>query len=393
MMRWWLDRGVDGFRMDVINLISKNPELPDGPAASGAITGDGFAHYANGPRLHEFLQEMHREVFAGRDGEFLTVGEMPGVTADEAARFTDPSRRELDMVFHFEHVTLDHDGSKFVPRVLDLRELKATLGRWQRVLGEVGWNSLYWSNHDQPRIVSRFGDDREHWARSATMLATVLHLHRGTPYVYQGEELGMTNASFSRIEDFHDVESLNHYAVAVAAGRAPAEVLAGIKAMGRDNARTPMQWDSSPAAGFTSGTPWLPVNPNHSWLNAAAQYDDPQSVFNHYRKLIELRHRDDVVVDGDFTMLLTDDPHIYAFTRCRGDRELLVLGNFTGEWQPIDVSADWVGCRLLLANYADGPIPDGAAVPALRPWEARVYERIWGGSVSDVDTNLPQMAE
>jgi oligo-1,6-glucosidase len=211
MMRWWLDRGVDGFRMDVINLISKDTALPDGPAAEGDL-GDGFAAYANGPRLHEFLREMRREVFADRVGEFLTVGEMPGVTAEQAALFTDPARGELDMVFHFEHVTLDHDGSKFAPRALDLRELKSTLARWQRVLGEVGWNSLYWSNHDQPRIVSRFGDDRAHWARSATMLATVLHLHRGTPYVYQGEELGMTNAPFNVIEDFRDIESLNHYA-------------------------------------------------------------------------------------------------------------------------------------------------------------------------------------
>ncbi len=320
MMRWWLDRGVDGFRMDVINLISKSTDLPDGVVRPGAVHGDGFAHYANGPRLHELLREMHDEVFAGRDGEFLTVGEMPGVTAEEAARFTDPNRRELDMVFHFEHVTLDHDGSKFLPRGLDLRELKSTLGRWQTVLGEVGWNSLYWSNHDQPRIVSRFGDDREHWARSATMLATVLHLHRGTPYVYQGEELGMTNAPFAGVEDVHDVESLNHYAVAVAAGQHPRDVLAGIRAMGRDNARTPMQWDGGPAAGFTTGVPWLAVNPNHTWLNAAAQYDEPTSVFNYYRTLIDLRHRDDVVVDGDFTMLLPDDPYVYAFTRRRAER-------------------------------------------------------------------------
>jgi oligo-1,6-glucosidase len=375
LMRWWLDRGVDGFRMDVINMISKNPALPDGPAAPGALLGDGFAHYANGPRLHEFLQEMHREVFAGRDGRLLTVGEMPGVTAEEAALFTDPRRGELDMVFQFEHVSLDHDWSKFAPRPLDLRELKTTLGRWQRVLGEVGWNSLYWSNHDQPRIVSRFGDDREHWALSATMLATVLHLQRGTPYVYQGEELGMTNAPFADIEEFQDVETLGHYAVAVAAGRAPAEVLAGIRAMGRDNARTPMQWNASRAAGFTAGVPWLPVNPNHTWLNAAAQYDDPHSVFNHYRKLIELRHRDAVVVDGDFTMLLEDDEHVYAFARRLGDRELLVLGNFTGQVRPVDIAREWDGASLLLGNYADPAAEGDDAVPALRPWEARVYER------------------
>ena len=243
------------------------------------------------------------------------------------------------------------------------------------VLGEVGWNSLYWSNHDQPRIVSRFGDDREHWSLSATMLATVLHLQRGTPYVYQGEELGMTNAPFAGIEDFQDVETLSHYAVAVAAGRTPADVLAGIRAMGRDNARTPMQWDGGNAAGFTAGMPWLPVNPNYTWLNAAAQYDDPHSVFNHYRKLIELRHHDAVVVDGDFTMLLEDDEHVYAFTRRLGARQLLVLGNFTGEPRPVDIARDWHGASLLLGNYADEPTAGDDAVPALRPWEARVYER------------------
>ena len=247
-----------GLRADALVARSRRRRVPhgrhqhdlQGPGAArrrpppGALLGDGFAHYANGPRLHEFLQEMHREVFAGRDGQLLTVGEMPGVTADEAALFTDPRGGELDMVFHFEHVSLDHDWSKFAPRPLDLRELKATLGRWQQVLGEVGWNSLYWSNHDQPRIVSRFGDDREHWSRSATMLATVLHLQRGTPYVYQGEELGMTNAPFADIEDFQDVETLGHYAVAVAAGRAPDRGARRDPAMGRDNARTPMQWDA-----------------------------------------------------------------------------------------------------------------------------------------------------
>lgn len=271
MMNWWLDRGVDGFRMDVINLISKDPALPD------------RTHHGAGPRIHEFLQEMHREVFAGRPERLLTVGEMPGVTVEEARLFTDPARAEVDMVFQFEHVGLDHGDGKFDVTPLNLLDLKASLGRWQDGLAGTGWNSLYWNNHDQPRVVSRFGDDGPaHRVRSATMLATVLHLHRGTPYVYQGEELGMTNALFTSIGDFRDIESLNHYAEAVDGGADPARVLAGLRAMGRDNARTPMQWDASPHAGFTSGTPWIPVNPNHTEVNAAAAYDDPASVFHHY---------------------------------------------------------------------------------------------------------------
>ena len=235
MMRWWLDRGVDGFRMDVINLISKDPALPDAPG------GDGSPHYMCGPRIHEFLQEMHREVFAGRDG-LLTVGEMPGVTLENAKLFTDPARGEVDMVFQFEHVRLDQGASKWDVHPLKLRDLKRSLGRWQEGLAEIGWNSLYWNNHDQPRVVSRFGDGSP---EAAKMLGTVLHLHRGTPYVYQGEELGMTNFPFASIEEFRDIESLNHYAEAGAGVARRA-----CKAMGRDNARTPMQWDASRARGL-----------------------------------------------------------------------------------------------------------------------------------------------
>ena len=217
-------------------------------------------------------------------------------------------------------------------RPLRLTDLKASFGRWQEGLAETGWNSLYWNNHDQPRVVSRFGDDGpEHRVRSAKMLATVLHLHRGTPYVYQGEELGMTNARFDRIEAFRDIESLNHHAEAVARGDAEDAVLAGLRTMGRDNARTPMQWDASEHAGFTSGEPWIPVNPNFTEINAEAAVADPDSVFHHYRRLIELRHDEPVVAHGDFTMLLPDDERVYAFTRRLGDVELLVLGNFTGD--------------------------------------------------------------
>jgi oligo-1,6-glucosidase len=358
MMRWWLDRGVDGFRMDVINMISKAPGLPDGTDA-----------YMRGPRLHEFLQEMHREVFEGRDAELLTVGEMPGVTVDEAVLFTDPARRELDMVFQFEHVNLDQGETKWDVRPLDLRDLKASLGRWQVGLADRGWNSLYWNNHDQPRAVSRFGDDGEHRARSAKLLATVLHLHRGTPYVYQGEELGMTNAPFDDIRAFRDVEALNHYAEAVAGGADPDAVLASLRTMARDNARTPMQWDASEHAGFTTGTPWIPVNPNHREINAQAERADPDSVFHHYRRLIALRHEEPAVADGDFTMLLDDDPRIYAFTRRLEDVELLVVANFGRE--PAEAAIEgWDGAEVVLSNVDD---PSGPRT--LAPWEATVYRR------------------
>jgi len=374
MMRWWLDRGVDGFRMDVINMISKDTSLPDGvPFAAGGL-GNGWPHFVCGPRNHEFLAEMNREVFSDgrfKDRPLLTVAEMPGVTLEQAVEFTAPERREVDMVFQFEHVNLDQGASKWDIRPFHLRDLKATFGRWQAGLAEVGWNSLYWNNHDQPRVVSRYGDDGPYRVRSATMLGTVLHLHRGTPYVYQGEELGMTNAPFTSIDDFRDIESINHYKEAVAAGQDPAAVLAALRFMSRDNARTPMQWDDSPNAGFTTGTPWLAVNPNHKDINAAAAVADPDSVFHHYRKLIELRHTEPVVAHGDFTMLLPNDEHVYAFTRSLDGVELLTLGNFTGRSIPVDLPG-WAGEKLLLGNYPpDGN--DGGIV--LRPWEARVYRR------------------
>jgi oligo-1,6-glucosidase len=370
MMRWWLDRGVDGFRMDVINMISKDPALPDGHVIGGGPYADGSPHYAHGPRIHEFLQEMHREVFGDRPDRLLTVGEMPGVTVDEARLFTDPGRGEVDMVFQFEQ-----GASKWDVRPLDLRHLKAVLGRWQAGLADVGWNSLYWNNHDQPRVVSRFGDDGAHRVRAAKLLGTVLHLHRGTPYVYMGEELGMTNFPFSGIDDFRDIESLNHYAEAVAAGDPPEHVLAALRAMSRDNARTPMQWDDTERAGFTAGTPWMAVNPNRVEVNARAARGDPDSVFHHYRRLIELRHDEPAVAHGDFTMLLADHETVYAFTRRHAGTELLVLANVSGAAVTVTVpgGADWGHAELAIGNV---PAPEaiGAEV-TLQPWEARVHRR------------------
>jgi oligo-1,6-glucosidase len=372
MMRWWLDRGVDGFRMDVINMISKevgaDGHLPDGPPLPGSALGDGTPHFFCGPRIHEFLQEMHREVFAGRDDSLLTVGEMPGVTVEEAVLFTDPRRAEVDMVFQFEHVGLDHGTSKWDLRPLRMRDLKASFGRWQAGLAEVGWNSLYWDNHDQPRAVSRFGDDSPEFRRdSATCLATLLHLHRGTPYVYQGQELGMANYPFKALDDFSDLESLNHYVHAVSVGEDAAHVLAALRTMSRDNARTPVQWDDSPSAGFTTGTPWLAVNPDHVEWNAARQRNDPQSVLAHYRRLIAMRHDEPVVALGDFGMLLPEHPEVYAFTRSLDDEALLVVCNLSRTTQSLaELLPEALDAILLLGNL---PAPDPAV---LRPWEARV---------------------
>ena len=372
MMNWWLDRGVDGFRMDVINFISKDPRLPDGPRAEGMLYGDGGPHYISGPRIHEFLQEMHQEVFAGRDKDLLTVGEMPGVTVEDALLFTDPSREEVDMVFQFEHVALDQEGgNKWRPKKLVLTDLKKSLGRWQDALGERGWNSLYWGNHDQARAVSRFGDDGRYRELSAKMLAAVLHLHRGTPYVYQGEELGMTNMAFGAISDYRDIEVLNHHREATThLGHTDAEVLAALAPLNRDNARTPVQWDATRHGGFTTGAPWIAVNPNANTINAAAQIDDPESVYNFYRQVIALRHTDPVVAYGNFTMLLPEDEHVYAFRRSLPGAELLVLGNFSATVQPVDVGdAAWSGAASVLGNY-----PPGTGL-TLRPWEVKVLRR------------------
>lgn len=374
MMRWWLDRGVDGFRMDVINLISKHPDLPDAPAPPGRL-GDGFPYYNCGPRLHEFLREMHEEVFADRPAHVLTIGEMPGVDLVNARTATDPANRELDMVFQFEHVGLDHGPrGKWWPRRVDVAELTATLTRWQLGLAEHGWNSLYWNNHDQPRVVSRFGDDAdEHRTASATALATVLHLQKGTPFVYQGEELGMTNMPFESIDDFRDIESLNHYAEATGRGVPPAEVVAGMRAASRDNARTPMQWSAGQHAGFTDGTPWIAVNPNHVHVNAEAQRGVEGSVFEHYRRLVALRRRGGVVVHGDFEPLDPDDPQVFAFLRRLGDEWLAVVANLSSRARRVPLVAGFgAGGELLLRNLGTGTGPE------LDPWEARVYRGTGG---------------
>jgi oligo-1,6-glucosidase len=374
MMRWWLDRGVDGFRMDVVNFLSKVDGLPDAPPVAGERYVSALEMFADGPHIHEYLAEMHREVFAGRDGAYLTVGEMPGVTVDEAVLYTDPDRGEVDMVFQFEHVGVDHGATKWDVLPLDRVALKQSLHRWQLGLAERGWNSLYWDNHDQPRAVSRFGDDDPaYWAASAKALGTILHGMRGTPYVYQGEELGMTNFPFTSPDQFRDVEAVNHWAEVVASGEDQPAALEAVRAVSRDNARTPMQWDATPSAGFTTGTPWLAVNPNRSWLNVAAQTDDPASVLAHYRALIRLRHELPVFAEGDFAGLLENDPDLWAYVRVADRQRLLVIANCGRTPREVEVGDGWTGARLLLGNLPGTAETLQDDRLRLAAWDARIY--------------------
>jgi oligo-1,6-glucosidase len=320
---------------------------------------------------------MHREVFAGRAAHMLTIGEMPGVTVPEAVLFTAPERHELDMVFQFEHVSLDFGAQRYDLRELKLPALKTSMAAWQAGLAGRGWNSLYFGNHDQPRSVSRFGDDGEHRVASAKTLATVLHLHRGTPFVFQGDELGMANSPFTTISDYRDIQALNFYAEAVARGDVDlAALLLAMARMSRDNGRTPVQWDASPGAGFTTGTPWIAVNPDHVEVNAATQVGDPGSVFEHYRQLIALRRTDPVVTDGDFELLLPDHPAIWAFLRRTDDAALLVAANFSSDvaGMPLPLDSGWAAATVVLTNLPEDPLrplPD----LELRPWESVVWRR------------------
>ena len=354
MMNWWLDRGLAGFRMDVIDLIGKQPDR--------LIRN-------NGPKLHEYLKEMHRETLAGRN--VLTVGESWEATPEIGLLFSGRDRGELSMVFQFQHVTSlwGEDGSKWRPRAFDLATFKRALNEWQKALAEDGWNSLFVSNHDLPRAVSHYGDDRLYWRESATAIATVNHLMRGTPYVFQGEEIGMTNAGFTEIDQYRDVETLNFHAEHEAAGYDLAAFLDGAAANGRDNARTPVQWTAAKNAGFTDGIPWIGVNPNHDTINVENQIGDEHSVLAHYRRLIGLRKTHPVVVHGDYVPCLEDDPQIFAFTRNLGNRRLAVVVNFSSEPATRDIPAGLETSGVCaISNYA--PRDTIAGTFNLAPWEA-----------------------
>ena len=340
MMNWWLDKGVDGFRMDVISLISKDPDFPDGkPGINGYAS---FNEPANGPHVHEYLQEMRRRVLDGRDT--LTVGECSGVTLEEAKKYARNDGRELNMVFQFEHMDVDADGSnKWSDKKMDLRDLKEIMTKWEKGLEDTAWNSLFWENHDQPRSVSRFGnDDSKYREKSAKMLATCLHMMQGTPYVYQGEELGMTNVPFRDISDFRDLDSINAYHELVGQGVfTEEEMMRYLRYKSRDNARTPFQWDDSENAGFTTGTPWIMVNPNYTEINAAEQMGRADSVFNYYKELIRLRKTNDVIVYGTYELLLPDDKELYVYERRLGEKKLLVICNFYGNNRKFTLPEGW----------------------------------------------------
>ena len=353
IMRYWVDKGVEGFRLDVVDQIGKDPELQ--------VTG-------NGPRLHEYLREMSREAFL--EEGLVVVGEAWGADVERAKLYSAPDRSEMSMVFQFQHMCLDQEGEKWNVRPLCLPQLKQCMCTWQQGLHGQGWNSLFLNNHDLPRIVSRWGNDREYRAESAKMLASMLHGMQGTPYIYQGEELGMTNIRLD-ISQYVDVESINLYKAYTAAGWSHDAVMEAIYARGRDNARTPMQWTAGENAGFTTGTPWLPVNENHNQVNAEAELADPDSVFHYYQKLIALRKEYDIFRDGWFELLDPDNEKVFAYTRDTETAHMLVVCNFTAQTLDWKLPWNYRGAKKLIGNYPDD-------FTNLRPYEAYIcyYEDI-----------------
>ena len=372
MMNWWLKKGVDGFRMDVISLISKEPGLPD------KETGiNGYATFnvsANGPHVHEYLQEMRQKALNNADT--ITVGECSGVTLEEAKKYARSDEKELNMVFQFEHMDVDSDekAGKWTTRKMDLRNLKKILTRWQKGLQDIAWNSLYWENHDQPRSVSRFGNDSDEYREiSAKMLATCIHMMQGTPYVYQGEELGMTNCPFNTLDNFRDLESINAFHELTEQGKMTEEdMMAAIGYKGRDNARTPMQWDDSAYAGFSTTNPWIMVNPNYTKINAKDQVNREDSVFKYYQKLIKLRHESELIVYGTYDLILDDDKDIYAYIRTLGDEKLIVYCNFSENTREVELPEEFTNGKVLISNYIDAKVNHKIT---LRPYEAIVIQK------------------
>ena len=358
MINWWMDKGVGGFRLDVIDQIAKEPD--------SKIT-------INGPNLHKYIRELSKNTF--QRGDIVTVGEAWGADTERAKLYSNPDGSEFSMVFQFEHIGLDQQEGKekWDLAALDFVKLKRILAKWQKELHAVGWNSLFWDNHDLPRIVSRWGNDKEYRAQSAKMLATVLHGMQGTPYVFQGEELGMTNVAWNDIEDYKDIETVNMYKERLEKGYLREDIMHSIHAKGRDNARTPMQWDSSENAGFSNGTPWIKVNENYLYINAEQQLADPDSVFHYYKKLIQMRKEYDIFIHGEFELFMENDPDLFCYTRRTESEELLVIANFHEKEVAIFIPNEWKECQnkeLLISNYKDGLGED-----CLRAYEARIYRR------------------
>ncbi|WP_323935430.1 alpha,alpha-phosphotrehalase [Aeromonas caviae] len=366
IIHFWAKKGVDGFRLDVINLISKDQAFPDDEV------GDGRRFYTDGPRIHEFLQDVSRDVFAPVGA--MTVGEMSSTSLEHCQRYGALDGSELSMVFNFHHLKVDYpNGDKWTKAPFDFLELKRIFNHWQSGMHGKGWSALFWCNHDQPRIVSRFGDEGEHRVVAAKMLASTLHGLQGTPYIYQGEEIGMTNPGYQRIDDYQDVESRNIFAIKQAEGMSEAEILAILGAKSRDNSRTPMQWSAASNAGFTSGTPWLKPAANYSEINAEAALADQHSVFWHYRNLIALRKAHPIFTQGDYQELLAGHPQIWAYVRRAGGQTLLVVSNFYGEPVEFALPAELANGegRLLLGNYPDSPARPQSC--KLRPYESLIW--------------------
>ncbi|ABY45012.1 MULTISPECIES: oligo-1,6-glucosidase [Bacillus] len=373
MMKFWLEKGIDGFRMDVINFISKEDGLPAVETDEEGYVS-GHKHFMNGPNIHKYLHEMNEDVLSQYD--IMTVGEMPGVTTEEAKLYTGEARKELQMVFQFEHMDLDSgEGGKWDVKPCSLLTLKQNLTKWQKALEQTGWNSLYWNNHDQPRVVSRFGNDGAYHTESAKMLATVLHMMKGTPYIYQGEEIGMTNVRFESIDEYRDIETLNMYKEKVIErGEDIDKVMQSIYIKGRDNARTPMQWDDREHAGFTTGEPWIAVNPNYKEINVKQAIQDEESIFYYYKKLIELRKNNEIVVYGTYDLILENNPSIFAYVRTYGEEKLLVIANFTADECVFELPEDIIysEAELLIHNYdVENVLIENIT---LRPYEAMVFK-------------------
>jgi trehalose-6-phosphate hydrolase len=373
MMRFWLEKGVKGFRLDVINLISKDQRFLSDEGTTA--TSDGRKYYTDGPRVHEYLQEMSRNVFEGKD--VITVGEMSSTTIDNCIKYSNPERNELSMTFSFHHLKVDYpNGDKWTKADFDFIKLKEIMSNWQIEMQKGGgWNALFWCNHDQPRIVSRFGDDEKYRNESAKMLATAMHMLQGTPYIYQGEEIGMTNPKFESIEQYRDVESLNIYDIKLEEGLSKKEIIGILKQKSRDNSRTPMQWNEEVNSGFTTSTPWISVADSYTEINVEKALEEKESVFYHYKKLIELRKTCDVITEGEYAILDENHPKIWAYTRTVNDEVLLVINNFYGEEitysVPVHVQLDGIKQEVVVSNYKD-PSRDITNLN-LRPYESIVY--------------------
>jgi trehalose-6-phosphate hydrolase len=373
MMKFWLDKGVDGFRLDVVNLLSKDQRFLDDDGSTGL--GDGRKFYTDGPKIHVYLHEMNQEVFSHYD--IMTVGEMSSTSIDNCIKYTNPERKELDMTFSFHHLKVDYpNGEKWTKADFDFHKLKQILSDWQVDMNKGGgWNALFWCNHDQPRVVSRFGNDKEYHKESAKMLATAIHMMQGTPYIYQGEEFGMTNPNFASIDDYRDVESLNIFEILKGKGMTEQEIIDILKQKSRDNSRTPVQWSDEENAGFTTGTPWIQPAANYKEINAEKAMADQDSIFYHYQKLIQLRKEYDIVTDGNYELLLADHDAIFAYIRNNGNEKLLVVNNFYSkevEFQlPEQVDTEGVTSTILLSNYADSS--EDIKQMKLRPYESVVY--------------------